>query len=468
VARDLVLVIVYAAFLVLGATAPFVFGLGYLWVDTFYPQDVSYSLLKPFPVAFVMGACTFFGYLFLDRRSPPRPSLQFFLMLLYGVWMTASLTWSVVPADAYVKWDWAFKGVMFATFVPFVFRSRVQIEAFLQVFLFSAMATFLPSGLKTMVSGGGYGQTLSLLGFNVGIAEGSFLAAVSISLIPLVLYLREHSILVPPGKLRWWGYTGMIPILIACAIGTYERTALIGFAVVGAFQFLQVRRKFLYLCVCGVLAAGTLAATSSKWSERIQTVDDYKSDSSALGRILVWEWTIKYTATHPLGGGFRSNEISEITFPRLNGEPPVTVHGKAFHNIYMEVLGELGYPGLAIFLSIVACSMFSLRTVFRRTRGIPQLAWCRGLAGFATTASLTLLACGMFIGIGFQPLVWYLLSLPICLRAYLQRVDDLQRTGGPARIQPRGGRLGTLSPAGARIAGPVAAGRPSGVRPMPG
>jgi len=468
VARDLVLVIVYAAILVLGATAPFVFGLGYLWVDTFYPQEVSYSLLKPFPVAFVMGACTFFGYLFLDRRSPPRPTLQLFLTLLYGVWMTASLTWAVVPNDAYIKWDWAFKGVMFATFVPFVFRSRVQIEAFLQVLLFSAMATFLPSGLKTMVSGGGYGQTLSLLGFNIGIGEGSTLATVSIALIPLVLYLREHSVLIPKGTLRWWGYTGMIPVLIASAIGTYERTALIGFVVVGASQFLQVRRKFLYLCVCGVLAAGTLAATSHKWTERIQTVDDYKNEGSALGRILVWEWTINYTSSHPLGGGFRSNQIDEIAFPSVNGEPPMIVRGKAFHNIYIEVLGELGYPGLAIFLSIIACSLISLRSVFRRTRGIPQLAWCRGLAGFVTTASLTLLACGMFIGIAFQPLLWYMLSLPICLRAYLQRVEDLQRTGGPARLPMRGGRLGSLVPAGRRIAAPGATARQPGVRPIAG
>jgi len=39
--RDLYIALIYAAFFVIGPTTPFVFTLGYLWVDTFYPQYVS-------------------------------------------------------------------------------------------------------------------------------------------------------------------------------------------------------------------------------------------------------------------------------------------------------------------------------------------------------------------------------------------------------------------------------------------
>lgn len=54
--RSLWLLFVYASFLGLSAAAPFVATLGYVWVDTFGPQNVSYILLNQIPVAMIMGA----------------------------------------------------------------------------------------------------------------------------------------------------------------------------------------------------------------------------------------------------------------------------------------------------------------------------------------------------------------------------------------------------------------------------
>ena len=67
--RDLLLLAVYVAFLVLGAAAPFIFSLGYVWVDAFRPQDVAYGLLAGLPVAMVMGTAAIGG---VARRSPQR------------------------------------------------------------------------------------------------------------------------------------------------------------------------------------------------------------------------------------------------------------------------------------------------------------------------------------------------------------------------------------------------------------
>ncbi len=45
--RSLWLFAIYIGFLGIGTTAPFVLVLGYVWVDTFRPQDVAYVLLNP-------------------------------------------------------------------------------------------------------------------------------------------------------------------------------------------------------------------------------------------------------------------------------------------------------------------------------------------------------------------------------------------------------------------------------------
>ena len=54
--RSVLLLMVYLSFCVLGTTAPFIISLGYVWVDTVRPQEVTYFILNQFPVAFVMGA----------------------------------------------------------------------------------------------------------------------------------------------------------------------------------------------------------------------------------------------------------------------------------------------------------------------------------------------------------------------------------------------------------------------------
>jgi len=138
--RSLWLLILYLGFVGLGVSTPFVAALGYVWVDTFRPQEVAYILLNQLPVAMIMGVVAIGSYILLDRRSPPRLSLETTLQATMAIWITLTLLWAEVPDAAWTKWDWAFKTLVFATFVPFVIRSRVQMEAFAQVYVLSLAA----------------------------------------------------------------------------------------------------------------------------------------------------------------------------------------------------------------------------------------------------------------------------------------------------------------------------------------
>jgi hypothetical protein len=74
--RSLWLLAIYLIFIGLGATAPFVATLGYVWVDTFRPQEVAYFLLNDLPVAMIVGVMALGSYVLSDRRSPPPVSLE--------------------------------------------------------------------------------------------------------------------------------------------------------------------------------------------------------------------------------------------------------------------------------------------------------------------------------------------------------------------------------------------------------
>jgi len=426
---DLYVAVIYASFLVIGLTTPFALTLGYLWVDTAYPQFIS-VLVGMIPSSLIMGVAAIVIYVVADRRSPPRFSAYTALALLLAAWVTLTVFWAEVPDEAWNKWDWAFKTIVFNAFLTLVLRSRVQLEAFMQVLLFSASMHMISVGLKTVLSGSGYGRHLDIIDSDAGLFESSYLAGVSVALIPIILYLRKHSILIPKSRFRDLGYLSLIGIAIFAAMGTYARTALVGFLVVGVFLWLQSRRKILFVVCAGVVALGVLARTADTWGDRIQTTEDYNSDSSALGRILVWEWTINYSFTHPLGGGFQAYLIDHIEFPAENGQQGRVVYGKAFHNMFIEMLGEQGYPGLGIYAAMLLLSLWYMWKARRRTRGQPHLEWVHDLTGTLMTSLLTIVACGCFIGIAYQAVVWYLMTLPVCLYAHLQRVEQLEQGAG--------------------------------------
>ncbi len=428
--RDLAIILTYVSFLTLGTMAPFVLSLGYVWVDLFGPQYLGWSPLSFIPVSFVMGAAAVAAYLLLDRRAPPRITWPTLLFLAMGLWITATTSWAAVPTASWAKWDVAFKALMFAAFIPFVVRSRVQIEAFVHIYVFSMSAHILPWAVKTVISGGGYGQSLGLVGSNViWLSESSAVATIGIMLLPLLLTLRQHSLLLPRGRIRDVVYLGTALGGLFASIGTFARTAVVGLGVLGVAMFLRSKRKARFLLASAVVGAGLFAVTSDKWTARISTIEDYASENSAYVRILVWRWTVGYVAQHPFGGGFRvwltDHIVTESSGPNV---PATEQTGRAFHNIFFAVLGEHGYPGLFLYGLLIIVLFASLQRVIKLTAPQPAHEWAHDMAKALQITIAVLLTCGNFIDISFEPLVWYLFTMVVCLREYVRRVVPAPET----------------------------------------
>lgn len=421
--RSLWLLFLYTSFIGLSLNAPFIATLGYVWVDTFRPQDVAYIVLNQIPVAMVIGAFATGSYLLLDRRSPPRLNLQSVLQVAMAAWVTVTLIWAQVPEAAWAKWDWAFKTLIFAAFVPLVIRSRVQIEAFAQTYVLSLAANFVPFGIKTLVSGGGYGTNLGLVQGNSGLAEGGLLSTVCLMAVPLAVYLSRHGQLMPRVKLVPVAYWFIAALAIVTAIGTFERSALVGLVVLVTYMWLRTQRKLRSGLMVGLIACLVVYATSAAWNTRIATIGNFEKENSAFVRVLVWKWTLGFTASHPLGGGFDAYLIDHVEVPGGDEDPGGTQFARAFHSIYFEVLGEQGYPGLAMFLLLAASTFFKLRRVARQARADPELAWVVALADALQSGLAVFLSSGAFVGIAFQPMFWYFIAMSISLDAYMWRVE---------------------------------------------
>jgi probable O-glycosylation ligase (exosortase A-associated) len=246
----------------------------------------------------------------------------------------------------------------------------------------------------------------------------------------VILFLRRYSLIVPRYTVIQLGYGFLASTALMAAIGTYERTAVIGIGVLAVGMWLRSKRKLLH-GVFGTLALlGVASTTSDAWNKRIDTIGH--SANSSNGRILVWEWTFDYANQHPLGGGFNSYLVDRIVFPpETPGGDPLVKSGVAFHSIYFEVLGEQGYVGLGLFFTIILLSLLQLQKVARLTKNIEEMRWARDLAFALQVSLLTLLACGAFVGIAFQPMLYYMFALATCLREHVRDVDRLGHLPAP-------------------------------------
>jgi probable O-glycosylation ligase (exosortase A-associated) len=321
----------------------------------------------------------------------------------------------------------AFKTTVFSLFIPFVIRSRVQIEAFAQTYVLSLAANFVPFGIKTLISGGGYGRNLGLEQGNSGLSEGGLLSTACLMIVPLALHLSKHSQLIPRIKQIGWGYWVAAVLAIITAVGTYERSALIGMVVLGSYLWLLSKHKFTFTLVTALMVGLIAFAASDSWTDRISTIGSFQTENSAYVRILVWQWTLQYVSAHPLGGGFMAYLINHVEVPGTAESAGFTQFARAYHSIYFEVLGEQGYPGLLIFLLLAGTMFVKLRMLSRKVRAYPELEWVGSLSDALQCGFAVFLSAGAFVGIAFQPMFWYLIAMGISLNAYMWRFEHPEK-----------------------------------------
>jgi probable O-glycosylation ligase (exosortase A-associated) len=95
----------------------------------------------------------------------------------------------------------------------------------------------------------------------------------------------------------------------------------------------------------------------------MDTLETAQQDSSFLGRVLAWKQAVLMANDNPFtGGGFKAGQ-TEYLWWSYNGAHSFNdivdtshmdkVKLKAAHSIYFQVLGDHGFVGLLIFLSII-------------------------------------------------------------------------------------------------------------------
>ena len=464
--RDLAFLGFLAALFGLGFRRPFLLVLAYVYIDIVAPQRLTYYLLNAVPISLVAVLLAVGGWLLADDKRDARFAPRQGMILLLLVYCGLTTLTADFPLEARDKWDWVWKALAFAAFLPLTLRTRLRIEALLTFMVLSAASIIIVGGVKTLASGGGYGELNLMVDNNAGLYEGSTISTVAIAILPIIGWLQRYGMIfrVPatsgalPHPREGGGPVASARILdprlrgggsergersaksrdrlvklfsfaltFACLlipIGTSTRTGLLCIGLVALLQLRQVKRKLAYLAMLSVLGLAAVPFLPSTFTERMSTIKTYQADESASTRLAVWKWTWDFAKNHPFGGGFeayRQNHIAYDLAGKDGASGKLAVDkGRAYHSAYFEMLGEQGWPGLALWLFINLAGLWRMEVLRRRYRtGDEQ--WAGALAGALQTAHLVYLLGAAFIAIAFQPFIYMLVGAQIGLDTYLAR-----------------------------------------------
>jgi hypothetical protein len=193
------------------------------------------------------------GWLATDDKSgirfTPRQGL---LLILLGYCFYTTLH-ADFPLEAKDKWEWVWKALAFAAFLPLTLRTRLRIESLLLFMILSAASIIIVGGIKTLGSGGGYGELNLMVTNNSGLYEGSTISTVAIALIPLIRWFSRHGTIFAPD---WRVKTFCYALVFACLlipVGTSTRTGLLCIVLLALLMLRDFKRPLVYLTALGCL-----------------------------------------------------------------------------------------------------------------------------------------------------------------------------------------------------------------------
>ncbi len=431
--RDLAFIGFLLALFGMGFRKPFLFVLAYAYIDIVSPQRLTYLLLNSMPISLIAVALAVLGWAAMDDkkdvRIAPRQGL-ILLLLAYCFYTTLNADFKVEALD---KWDWVWKALAFAAFLPLTLRTKLRIESLLLFMILSAASIIIVGGIKTLGSGGGYGELNLMVANNSGLYEGSTISTVAIAIIPLIVWFTRFGTIFPPDwKVKAFCYA----LIFACLlipVGTSTRTGLLCIGLLALLMIRDTKRKVVYLAALGCLGLAAVPFLPSSFTERMGTIKTYQADASASTRLAVWQWTMDYVKTHPMGGGFEAYRQNRIRYEKVavegEGAGQTKVdrslevdQARAYHSAYFEMLGEQGYPGLAIWLLINLIGIVRMEVLRQRyRRPEPGQEWIAPLASALQNAHIVYMLGATFIAIAFQPFVYMLIGAQIGLDTYCAR-----------------------------------------------
>lgn len=420
--RDLVIFGIIVCGTIAALPRPWIGAMMWTWVSVMNPHALGWGFVTSMPVAFMVAVTTMVGFVFTRERRNPFTDPAVVCLALFMAWVSVTWPFSYFPEASWDSLTRVLKiDLMVILTIALIYRKE-HIQWFLWIVVFSIGFYGVKGGIFTLMTGGSY-RVWGPGGFIEGNNE---IALAVILVIPLIYYIY----LTTPPKWKWvrLGLLASMALSAAAAFGSHSRGALVGIFAMAVFLWWRSDRKAFLGILLVFVAAALLAFMPSEWTDRMHTIETYQSDGSAMGRLNAWEMAFNLANDHPgVGGGFAIYEPSLFAKYAPN---PTDIH--AAHSIYFQVLGEHGWIGLTLWLSIWWFTWRGASWLRRNGKEGDGTVWCRHLGSMCQVSLVGYAVGGAFLSLAYFDLPYNVLALVVTTKAWMLREHRASTESSPA------------------------------------
>lgn len=323
------------------------------------------------------------------------------------------------------------KSMFFVLMMPIFVSTRLRIHALVMVVCLALGFHGVVEGLKLIASGGAHkvrGIETSMLSDNNHFAVG--VAMVLPLLVFLVLNLKDQIA-------KYAAVAGLVLTVLA-VVATHSRGGFLCISVVGIWYAFTARRKGLSFFLLALVSFLAFQMAPDEWFSRIETIKSADTDESFMGRVIAWKVSTAVAFSNPVfGGGLHAIQaapvwqefIYKIDFLSFIATSlPNESYPRAAHSIYFEILGDLGFMGLLLFLSLIANAFITAGRIRRLAAGKDNLTWARDLADALRLALVAYCIGGAGVSLGYLELFYMIVMLLAVLHQHILHVSDVEMT----------------------------------------
>jgi len=179
--------------------------------------------------------------------------------------------------------------------------------------------------------------------------DPNHMAMALVFLVPVAITLMLRG----RGLWRVLGAVSVLGSLTGIAVSA-SRGGALGLSLTCLIWAAREKQRARTLSLFAVVLLLFLAFSPKSFWNRTQTITDYQQDASAMGRVHAWQVGRAISEDKPLLGAGAGAFL--YAWPLY---APVEARGEAFvaHNIFLAMIGELGWVGFFLFLLFVASAL---------------------------------------------------------------------------------------------------------------
>lgn len=395
--RDLVVLIFLTGCIVAAIKKPWLGVLSLAIFSYLNPHAYAWGFVRSLPVYYVLFLVVAFRTFTTKDKQPLPKDWRIPTFVMLWIYFAISSTFAYLPDVAWERF-W----VVTKIYIPFYFN-LVLINT--RYKLFWLIVTIGASIGIVAVKGGIFailhGFSYRIYGPpNTQFEDNNQFAVAMLMAIPLLLVWQKET-------LNPWFKKGIllaVPIIYAAALSSWSRGALLTMIVLTLMLIWKSKHKTIAI---PLVVIGTLVVTPflpQKWFGRMNTMETYQQDESAMSRIQTWTDGWNHTLEHPLtGAGF---------------DGWMVVSYRDWHSSYVEMFSEHGFIAFGLWLSLILGTLVSLTTLPKKTRQVEGMEWVANYC-FMVRASLVCYMVGTaFLGLSYWDCLYHLIFISVLIKKF--------------------------------------------------